>query len=81
MTKYKLKIIDTADLSLLEDLGFVYDDEKIFPPCYRYGYLCIFIDSREIEISSGYDDINGNVEILKFYELTTLGVVEKVRDE
>ena len=81
MTKYKLKIIDTVDLRLLEDLGFVYDDEMTFPPCYRYRYLCIFIDSREIKISSGYDDINGNVEILKFYELTTLGIVEKVRDE
>ena len=69
MTKYKLKIIDIVDLRLLEDLGFVYDDEMIFRPCYRYRYLCIFIDSREIRISSGYDDINGNVEILKFYKV------------
>ena len=79
-----LKIKDNIDLKELEKFGFkvsdnVFDLNKV--KCLTYEFLTISQTTRDIEISSGYDEINGDEEIEKLFDLIQAGLVEKVEGE
>lgn len=76
-----LKIKDNVDLKVLENYGFKkdsYSPSKIEGEYdYTYEFLRIDISNREIFLSSGVDEINGDLEILKLYDLIKDNLIEK----
>ena len=80
-----LKIKDSVDLKELEKYGFKkdsYNPSKIEGEYdYTYEFLRIDISNREVFLSSGVDEINGDLEILKLYDLIKADMVEKVEDD
>ena len=79
-----LKIKDNVDLKELEKFGFkvsdnVTDLNKV--SCLTYEFLTISQTTRDIEISSGYDEVNGDYEIEKLFDLIQAGLVEKFDGE
>ena len=78
--KFKVKSLDN-----LESLGFVRKDfeNPDWDPVYVYDayglggstFLCINSKTKEIEISSGFDYVNGTEELEGFYKLIKAGLV------
>jgi hypothetical protein len=79
-----LKIKEGIDLKELEKYGFIKDSycpNKILPDYdYCYNFLRVDIYNRKICISSGVDEVNGDEEIIKLYDLIKDGLVEKVKE-
>lgn len=79
-----LKIKDDVDLKELEKYGFIKDSycpNNILPDYdYCYNFLRIDIYNKKIFISSGVDEVNGDKEIIKLYDLIKDGLVEKVKE-
>ena len=76
-----LKIKDNVNLKELEKFGFEYTSycrNKEDNDCLMYCFLSIDPCNRTIEISSGVDEINGDYEIEKLFDLINAGLVEKV---
>lgn len=76
-----LKIKDNIDLKELENFGFKYDHyccDKEGNDCLLYSFLSISPCNRTISISSGVDEVNGDDEIEKLFDLIQAGLVEKV---
>lgn len=76
-----LKIKDNVDLKELEKFGFkinnnVIDTNKI--SCLTFEFLTISQTTRDIDICSGYDEVNGYKEIEKLFDLIQAGLVEKI---
>ena len=77
----RLYIKEDIDLKELEKYGF--EEDTSCPSKikglddYTCGFLRVDIANRDITISSGYDEVNGNKELLKFYELVQNGLIEK----
>lgn len=79
-----LKIKDNVDLKELEKFGFEYTSycrDKEGNDCLLYCFLSISPCDRTIEISSGYDEVNGYEEIEKLFDLIQAGLIEKVEGE
>ena len=79
-----LRIKSNIDLQELEKYGFKkdsYSPSKIEGEYdYTYEFLRIDISNREVFLSSGVDEINGDLEILKLYDLIKADMVEKVEE-
>ena len=79
-----LRIKDNVDLKELEKYGFMKDSycpNKILPDYdYCYDFLRIDIYNKKIFISSGVDEVNGDEEIIKLYDLIKADLVEKIDD-
>lgn len=78
-----LKIIDKYKLEGLEKFGFVRDAHFIDNDgntMYSYEFLVINITTREICICTGVDELFGDKEIIKLYDLIQAGIVEKVEE-
>lgn len=76
-----LKIKDNVDLKELEKFEFVRDAHFIDNDgntMYSYEFLTINITTRELYICTGVDELFGNKEIVKLYDLIQAGLVEKV---
>ena len=76
-----LKIKDNVNLKELEKFGFEYTPycrDKEGNDCLIYCFLSISPYDRTIAISSGVDEINGDDEIEKLFDLIQAGLVEKV---
>lgn len=71
-----LKIKDNVDLKELEKFGFKYNDN--YHIHYEYNFLIIEVNTRKIFIGSGVDEVNGDEEIIKLYDLIKADLVEKV---
>ncbi len=79
-----LKIKDSVNLKELEKFGFVrfvrdacYQDEY-GDVMYSYEFLLISQNTRDLCICTGYDELFGDKEIIKLYDLIQAGLVEKV---
>lgn len=76
-----LKIKDEVDLKELEKFGFIRDacyldeDGNVM---YSYEFLVISIKTRELCVCSGCDEVFGDKEIAKLYDLIQAGLIEKV---
>ena len=78
-----LKIIDDYDLKCLEKFGFIRDAnylDKDGNTMYSYEFLVINTTTRELCICTGVDELFGDKEIIKIYDLISAGLVEKVVD-
>lgn len=76
-----LKIKDNVNLKELEKFGFKINNsvtDKNNVSCLTFKFLTISQTIRDIEISSGYDEVNGDEEIEKLFDLIQAGLVEKV---
>jgi hypothetical protein len=73
-----LKIKDNVDLKELEKFGFEEDIRFIRPKAYSYKFLVVFENDKSISIESFVDEVNGDDELLKFFDLIKAGLVEKV---
>ena len=76
-----LKLKDNVDLKELEKFSFEVDSHTIDMNgvnCLCYEFLSISPTTRDIEIASGYDEVNGYKEIEKLFDLFQAGLVEKV---
>lgn len=77
-----LRIKPNVDLKELEKFGFVKDSHcpnKFLPDCdYCYEFLRVDIYCKKIFMSSGVDEVNGDEEIIKLYDLIKADLVEKV---
>ena len=76
-----LKIKDNVDLKELEKFDFVRDACFIDGngnTMYYYEFLTVNIATRELYICSGCDEIFGDKEITKLYDLIQARLVEKV---
>lgn len=71
----KLKLKDDVSLAYLEAFGFEYNDHLSFDN-YARDFLAVDKNTREINIYSGVDEVNGNEELIAFYILMTAGLVE-----
>ena len=72
-----LKIKDNVDLKGLEKYGFIIDNHFV-DKTYSYEFLAIDVLTKKIFISSGVDEVNGDEEIIKLYDLIKADLVEKV---
>lgn len=75
-----LKIKDNIDLKELKKYEFIIDNHFV-DKTYSYEFLAIDVLTKQIFISSGADEINGDKEIIKLYDLIKVGLVEKVEGE
>jgi hypothetical protein len=76
-----LKIKDIVDLKELEKFGFVRDacyQDEYGDAMYSYEFLLISPNIRDLCICTGYDELFGDKEIIKLYDLIQAGLVEKV---
>ena len=76
-----LKIKDKIELKELEKFGFIRDASYLDEDgntMYSYEFLVINITTRELCICSGVDEVCGDKEIIKLYDLIQAGLVEKV---
>ena len=76
-----LKIKDNIELKELEKFEFIRDAcylDEYGNTMYSYEFLVISIKTRELFICSGYDNVFGDKEIIKLYDLIQAGLVEKV---
>jgi len=79
-----LKIKDDVDLKELEKFGFKVSDNVADVnnvSCLTFKFLTISQTTRDIDICSGYDEVNGDEEIEKLFDLIQAGLVEKVDGE
>ena len=74
-----LKIKDNVDLKGLEKYGFIIDNHFV-DKTYSYEFLAIDVLTKKIFISSGVDEVNGDEEIIKLYDLIKADLVEKVKE-
>lgn len=77
-----LVLNDNVTEKQLKELGFVKDSCIQYPDNngnyhdgFTYEFLSIDPISRSISMASGVDWVNGDEELLKFYELVKLGYV------
>ena len=78
-----LKIKDNVDLKELEKFGFEIKScfiDKYGKTMYAYEFLVISRTTKELSISSGVDEVNGDKEIVKLFDLIQAGIVEKVEE-
>lgn len=79
-----LRIKSSVDLKELEKYGFIKDNycpNKILSDYdYCYDFLRIDTYNKKIIISSGVDEVNGDKEIIKLYDLIKDDLVEKVKE-
>lgn len=78
-----LKIKDNVDLKELEKFGFKIKScftDKYGKTMYAYGFLVASRITRELSISSGVDEVNGDEEIAKLYDIIKADLVEKVEE-
>lgn len=84
MSKTALVLVLNDDVTeeQLKELGFVKDPGIQFPDKngnyyagFTYEFLSIDPIDRTITMASGWDGVNGDEELLKFYELVKLGYV------
>lgn len=76
-----LRIKKEIDLKELEKFGFVRDAHFIDNDgntMYSYEFLVINTTTRELCICTGVDELCGDKEIIKLYDLIQAGLVEKV---
>lgn len=76
-----LKIKDNVDLKELEKFGFVRDAcflDSDGNTMYSYEFLLINTTTRELCICTGVDELFGDKEIIKLYDLIQAGLIEKV---
>ena len=71
-----LKIKDNVDLKELEKFGFIIDNHFV-DKTYSYRFLKMDILTKKIYIIIGVDEINGDKEIIKLYDLIKADLVEK----
>lgn len=79
-----IKIKDNVNLKELEKFEFVRDVHFIDSDgntMYSYEFLTINIKTRELCICTGVDELCGNKEIIKLYDLIQAGLVEKVVED
>lgn len=84
MSKTALVLVLNDDVTeeQLKELGFVKDsfyqcpdEDENYHDGFTYEFLSINPIDRGIYIASGWDGVNGDEELLKFYELVKLGYV------
>lgn len=78
-----LKIKDKIELKELEKFGFVRDAHFIDNDgntMYSYEFLTINITTKALCICTGVDELFGDKEIIKLYDLIQAGIVVKVEE-
>ena len=79
-----LKIIDNIALEKLTEFGFAPDTHWFNSSCkpmLSYEFLGVDPDTRELCIGTGFDYLNGNLELVKFYDLMQAGLVEEKKND
>lgn len=78
-----LKIKDDIDLKELEKFGFKIDacyKDGYGDAMYSYEFLIISQNTRDLCICTGYDELVGDKELIKLYDLIQAGLVEKIEE-
>lgn len=79
----KLRIKADKDLTELERFGFINDDgyqDEYGDAMYSYEFLLISPNTRDLCICTGCDELFGDKEIIKLYDLIQADLVEKVEE-